>query len=241
MSALRKSHTHPALQGHERAVLECVCWCVHMCIKKSMWKWRASRRDKSMVITDSCGHNGRHTIEIICFHRAGYYKLQRRQRKVHSSNGLSVCTELVKMKIKSSVLRESDCFVNSINVPCFESFFFTVVWCRRQSGGAANLEVSYTSVRSALHDLRKTELQTPLYGKASRNRISPWTSELSKYSIFPKGLFLLGHADKTSNSTHFPEPLFITGSILDLISDRSENFITRSALCGHLTRFSLIL
>lgn len=80
-----------------------------------------------MVITDSCGHNGRHTIEIICFHGAGYYKLQRRQRKVHSSNGLSVCTELVKMKIKSSVLRESDCFVNSINVPCFESFFFTVV------------------------------------------------------------------------------------------------------------------
>lgn len=30
MSALRKSRTYPALQGHERAVLECVLVCPHV-------------------------------------------------------------------------------------------------------------------------------------------------------------------------------------------------------------------
>lgn len=69
-----------------------------------------------------------------------------------------------------------------------------------KDGGAASLEVSDSSMRSALRDLR-----TPLYGKASRNRTSPWTSELSKYSMCPKSLVLLGHVDKTSSSTHFPE------------------------------------
>lgn len=44
----------------------CVCSAVSACVQKVDGTGGASRREKPIAVSSVCGHNQRHTVEIVC-------------------------------------------------------------------------------------------------------------------------------------------------------------------------------